>query len=137
EERFEIATPVGDIWMWGRDTGKPIALVMTGAFADAHIYSRLQLVLPQFDVLRTHLPGNHCPELIDISVGVMASGVSQALTSHFGGRPMVAIGLSTGALVAMALTSPDLKALLLVEPFLRTLQIWPFRGMVAEYPSAG
>jgi pimeloyl-ACP methyl ester carboxylesterase len=133
EERFEIATPVGDIWMWGRDTGRPVALLIAGAFADFAIYDRLQIVLPQFDVLRTHLPGNHCPPLAATNIGVMASGISQALAARFAGRPTVAIGLSAGALVAMALASPDLKALLLVEPFLRTLHVWPFRGMVEDY----
>jgi pimeloyl-ACP methyl ester carboxylesterase len=133
EERFKIATSLGEVWMWGRDTGKPIALVIAGAFADFAIYDRLQIVLPQFDVLRTHLPGNHCPELAATDVGVMAGGISQALAGRFAGRPTIAIGISAGALVAMALASPDLKALLLVEPFLRTLHVWPFRGMVEEY----
>ena len=137
EERFEIATSLGEIWMWGRDTGKPIALVITGAFAEFDIYTRLQLVLPQFDVLRTHLAGNHCPSLIDTSIGAMASAISQAMTSRFGGRPLIVLGISTGALVAMAVATPDLKALLLVEPFLRTLHVWPFRGMVQEYRSPG
>jgi hypothetical protein len=133
EERFEIAMSLGEVWMWGRDTGKPIALVIAGAFADFAIYDRLQIVLPQFDVLRTHLPGNHCPELAAANVGVMAGGISQALGARFAGRPTVGVGLSVGALVAMALTSADLKALLLVEPFLRTLHVWPFRGMVDDY----
>lgn len=137
EERFEIATSLGEVWMWGRDTGKPIALVITGAFADADIYTRLQLVLPQFDVLRTHLPGNHSPPVADTSIGVMAAAISQAMTSRFGGRPLVILGISAGALVAMAVATPGLKALLLVEPFLRTLHVWPFRGMVGEYRSPG
>jgi pimeloyl-ACP methyl ester carboxylesterase len=133
EERFEIATPLGDVWMWGRDTGKPIALVITGAFADFDIYTRLQLVLPQFDVLRTHLPGNHSPALAETSIGVMAAAISQAVSSRFGGRPLVIVGISTGALVAMAVATPGLTSLLLVEPFLRTLHVWPFRGMVQAY----
>jgi pimeloyl-ACP methyl ester carboxylesterase len=136
EERFEIATPLGDIWMWGRDTGKPIALVITGAFADFEIYDRLQLVLPQFDVLRTHLPGNHSPALAETSIAAMSGAISEALTSRFAGRSMVTLGFSTGALVAMGVAAPGLKALLLVEPFLRTAHVWPFRGMVEDHRSA-
>lgn len=135
DERFEIPTPLGDIWMWGRDTGRPMCLVITGAFADFDIYTRLQLVLPQFDVLRTHLPGNHCPSLIETSIGVIGAAISQAVTSRFAGRPLVILGVSAGALVAMAVATPGLRALLLVEPFLRTLHVWPFRGMVGEYRS--
>jgi pimeloyl-ACP methyl ester carboxylesterase len=97
DERFEIATSLGEVWMWGRDTGKPIVLLITGAFADFDVYDRLPLVLPQFDVLRTHLPGNHSPVLIDTSIGVMAGAISQAMTARFGGRPLVILGLSTGA----------------------------------------
>src|SRR5258706_3734997 len=120
EDRFEIATPLGDIWMWGRDTGKPVVLLITGAFAEFHVYDRLQLVLPEFDVLRTHLPGNHCPELIDISVGVMSGAVSQAMGARFAGRALVILGISAGALVAMGVRTPGLAAMMLVEPFLRT-----------------
>jgi len=133
EQRFEIATPLGEVWLWGRDTGQPILLVVTGAFAEFEVYDRLQLAAPQFDVLRTHLPGNHGPELSDGSIEGMAAAISQAMVARFAGRPFVILGLSTGALVAMAIAAPDLKALLLVEPFLRTLHVWPFRGMANHY----
>ena len=134
EDRFEIATPLGDVWMWGRDTGKPILLVVTGAFAEFGVYDRLQLVLPGFDVLRTHLPGNHSPPLIDTSVGVMGRALGLAMDARFADRPFVAIGVSTGAVAAMAMTSPGLKALLLIEPFLRTAHIWPFGDMLEPHP---
>lgn len=134
EERFEVATPLGEIWMWGRDTGKPICVVITGAFAEFGVYDRLQLVLPQFDVLRMHLPGNHSPVLVDTSIGVMGHALSLAMAERFAGRPFVMVGVSTGALVAMAVKSPHLKALLLIEPFLRTLHVWPFRGMLEPHP---
>ena len=52
EDRFEIATSLGEVWLWGRDTGKPVVLVITGAFAEFYVYDHLQLALPQFDVLR-------------------------------------------------------------------------------------
>src|SRR5436309_7121331 len=97
EERFEIGTPLGEVWMWGRDTGKPVALVITGAFAEFHIYDRLQLVLPGFDVLRTHLPGNHCPPLVATSIGAMAAALTEAVNARFPGRALLIVGFSTGA----------------------------------------
>ena len=47
EQRFEVETPFGPVWLWGRDTGRPLVVVATGAFAESWVYDRLQLALPE------------------------------------------------------------------------------------------
>lgn len=135
EQRFEVETPLGPVWFWGRDTGRPLLLVINGAFAEFWVFDRLQAELPDVDVLRTHLPGNHCPGLVANNVGTLAHALSHALEQRFAGRRVAVVGLSTGALAAMALRAPGVVWLLLVEPFLRTRHVWLFPRMLDRVSS--
>ena len=72
-ERFEVGTSLGPLWFWGRDTGRPILLVISGAFAVADFFWKIQELFPAADVLRTHLPGNHCPHLSQTSIRAFAT----------------------------------------------------------------
>ena len=38
EELFAVETGLGPIWLWGRDTGQPVLLIITGAFCDARLH---------------------------------------------------------------------------------------------------
>lgn len=126
--RFE--TPLGPIDFRGRDTGLPVQLVITGAFAPEHQLELNQARFPELDVWRTHLPGNHCPPLMTVSVGAFGFALSHALRAALAGRRAQVVGLSVGALVALAL-APDLVAhLVLVDPPLRPSSAWPLRQLV-------
>ena len=130
EQRFEIDTPLGPVWLWGRDTGRPLMLIINGAFAEPWVLDRLQGRLPDVDVLRTHLPGNHCPGLVVNDIATLAQALDLALEQRFPGRRAAVVGLSTGALAAMAMTWPGVVRLLLIEPFLRTRHVWLFPAML-------
>lgn len=134
ETLCEVATPFGPVHMWGRDTGRPVLFAIAGAFAAPTYLHLLQTRFPELDLWRTHLPGNHCPPLVTASVGVFGAAYSQALSSRLGGRPALVVGASVGALVAMALGSPEIRASVLVEPPLRTGQAWPLRTYPAKAP---
>jgi pimeloyl-ACP methyl ester carboxylesterase len=129
EQPFDIATPLGPIRFWGRDTGKPLIVVLTGLGAEVWIYDRLQGDFPDADVLRTHLPGNHSPRLENASVGGFGAALAKALATGFPGRPATLVGISLGALVALACHASQKTAMVLVEPFLRTGGIPEFRAM--------
>lgn len=129
EQRFEVETPFGPVWLWGRDTGRPLVVVATGAFAESWVYDRLQLTLPAVDVVRFHLPSNHCPPLAPNNLGTISRGLTTALETLFPNRPTAIFGLSTGALVALAVTAPQVRRLVLVEPFLRTAHAWPLHDL--------
>lgn len=135
EPQFELPTPLGPVWLWGRPTGRPTLVVVTGLFADAGTMDHLAGLLPEVDVLRTHLPGNHCPRLAAVSVGAFASALSSALDQVVA-APLGVLGLSVGALVAMGVRSPHLKGLVLVEPPIFTRDLWPLArpDLVARDP---
>lgn len=128
ETKFIVPTGLGDIWLWGRDTGRPVILIITGAFAEFDYLEDARRHFPDADVIRAHLPGNHGPELATISIGAFAFAFSEAI-ARFGNRPIAVVGVSTGALVALALRAAGVGALLLIEPPLRSDLLWPFENM--------
>lgn len=133
--RFE--TPFGPIELHGRDTGRPVQLVITGAFASANTLELNQERFPELDVWRTHLPGNHAPPLIATSVGVFGTAISHALRQRLAGRTARVIGLSVGALAALALDPELVDRLLLVEPPLRPDRAWPLLQLRDAMPPGG
>lgn len=132
-----IETPFGPVELLGRDTGRPVQLVITGAFASENTLELNQDRFPDLDVWRTHLPGNHGPPLVATSVGVFAAAISQAVRQRLAGRRASVIGLSVGALVAMALDADLVDRLLLVEPPLRPDRAWPLRQLLDAMPPGG
>lgn len=122
--KYAVETRLGPVWLWGRLTGKPVLLIITGAYANAEYMAGNENTWPDVDVLLCHLPGNHCPELVTHSVGAYAAAYSEALAS-LTREPVVVLGVSAGALVALALKHPSLRAIVAVEPPLRTGELWP------------
>jgi hypothetical protein len=117
-------TSLGEVWLWGELTGKPVLLIVTGAFADPGTLDHAGASFPTVDVLRTHLPGNHCPRLAVVSVEAYAAALSEALAQIAPDVPLGIVGLSLGALVALGVRAPGLRHLLLVEPPLSTAETW-------------
>ncbi len=81
------------------------------------------------DVARFHLPSNHSPPLTPNNLGTISRGLTLALETLYPGRPTVIFGLSTGALVALAVTARQVRRRVLVEPFLRTAHAWPLHDL--------
>jgi pimeloyl-ACP methyl ester carboxylesterase len=123
-EKLELQTPLGPIWLWGRASGRPTLLVVTGAFANFTVMDHFERVLPDRDVLRMHLPGNHCPRLTTTSIGAYAAALTDALGQAVS-APLVVLGISAGALVALGVRAPNLRGLLLIEPPIFTENLWP------------
>lgn len=131
----EVDTPFGKVWLHGVDTGRPVLLIIHGAFAEFEAIGQVHSLL--FDVFQVHLPGNHCPALEATSLGVWAAAYSRALQAQFPERTVAVAGMSTGALVALALRSPQVKHLVLVEPPLRPATAWPLHGLGRTAPAWG
>jgi pimeloyl-ACP methyl ester carboxylesterase len=136
-EVTRVETPLGPIEFHGRDTGRPVQLVITGAFASCNTLELNQDRFPELDVWRTHLPGNHSPPLVATSVGVFAAAISQALRQRLARRTASVIGISVGALVAMALDPELVDRLLLLDPPLRPDRAWPLLQLRGAMPPGG
>lgn len=134
EAKLEVDTPLGPVWFWRRDTGRPVLLLITGTFANADVLDQLDETLVGVDVWRVHLPGNHCPPLAANSVGVFAAAYSRAIGAALAGREVVVAGLSVGGLVALGLRAANIRGLVVVEPPLLTEGVWPLRIVGEQAP---
>jgi hypothetical protein len=122
---MQLQTPWGEVWLWGpAPRGRPLLLIVTGAFADPGTLDHVGRVFPAIDVLRTHIPGNACPVLTETSVAAFAAALSDALRQAVPEAPIGILGLSLGALVSLGVRVPNLRRLLLVEPPLLTEPTW-------------
>jgi pimeloyl-ACP methyl ester carboxylesterase len=134
---LEIETPGGPVWLFGRDTGRPLLLIITGAFANIGTLEGAQEAFPFLDVLRAFLPGNHSPSLGDTSVKSFGAAFSYAISGRFSGRLVMVLGMSVGALVALELKAPSVRRLVLVEPVLMTRGAWPLLDFQQRMPPGG
>ena len=133
-EIIEVQTEFGPIQFRGTDTGKPILLLITGAFSSEQVMVQLGARFGKVDVLRAHLPGNHCPPLIEASVGVFGAAYGAALDKRFPGRDVVLVGLSVGALVGFAMRSSAVRAIVAIEPPLLMREAWPLVVLREQAP---
>jgi pimeloyl-ACP methyl ester carboxylesterase len=115
----------GPIWFRGREAGRPVVLLITGFLADERLWDLAPDMLPEFDYLRVHLPGNHSPPLAASDVATVAAAISEAIAVRFGDRPLLLAGFSLGATVALGVRAPNLTRRFLVEPILDTEGLWP------------
>lgn len=128
----EVQTALGPVWLWGELTGKPVLLIITGAFAVENTLDHTARFFPEVDVLRAHLPGNHSPSLAVTSIGAFASAFTEAVEAVAPGLPLAVVGISTGALVAMGMRNAGLRQIVAIEPPLRTVDLWPLAETFAE-----
>ncbi len=133
----QIETPLGPVVFHGRDAGRPVMLFILGAFAERDQLDHVQALIPGVDVWRVHLPGNHCPPLAATPVGAFGSAISHALKETAAGRQVAVIGLSAGALVALALDQALIRRMLLVDPPLHPTLVWPFEWFRGAMPAGG
>jgi pimeloyl-ACP methyl ester carboxylesterase len=108
----------------------PLVVVIRGSFPKADDYEDLEI--PGADIAWLHLPGFFSPLLADPSIEAFAQGFDEALEHIFPHRPLLIVGVSTGALVALAMSSGRILGRVLVEPFLSTAPLWPFIDFLRE-----
>lgn len=129
-ERTDIATPLGPIALWAQagalTSAKPLVLVITGAWAEADDMIRMpRAVAPDWDAAIMRLPGNGVPWLSETSIPAWAAATDAMIGTALKGRIVLAIGLSVGALVALALRAPEVRRIVALEPPLVMSKLWP------------
>jgi pimeloyl-ACP methyl ester carboxylesterase len=125
-----IRTRLGPIPLWSPPgalaSAKPIVLAITGAWAEPNDMIRLPAVVgPAWDAAVMRLPGNGTPRLAETSIAAWACAVGELVDTAFADRPVVLVGLSVGALVALGVRSPGVRRLVALEPPLVMSKLWP------------
>jgi len=127
-------TSYGPVPVWGEfdrfESYRPLLFVIRGAFPDLDSMTLLYRHLPEFDVALVHLPGMHSPFFSECSVNVFARAFDEVVVA-LDKRKIFALGLSTGALVALAMRGAE--SLILVEPPLSTADAWPLIPQFLEW----
>jgi len=123
-------TSLGPIPLWAPAdalaSAKPVVLVITGAWAEPDDMIKTAAVVgPDWDAVVMRLPGNGTPALAETSIAAWARAVGELVEATFAGRPVVLVGLSVGALVALGVRSPLVRRVLAIEPPLVMEKLWP------------
>jgi pimeloyl-ACP methyl ester carboxylesterase len=131
-----IQTRLGPIPLWSPpgalESAGPMVLVITGAWADADDMMKTPgVVPPAWDAAVMRLPGNGTPRLAETSVEAWARAVSELVGTALAGRPIVLVGLSIGALVALGVRSPQVRRVVALEPPLVMGKLWPMAERLA------
>lgn len=113
-----VETAFGSVPVWRRGHGRPV-LVIRGAFGAPD--QLLSIDLPGVEFNFVHLPGHNTKHFADKSLAAFSSAFDEVMK----GRDYIALGASTGALVALGLKRPT--AIVAVEPFLSTVDLWIWR----------
>jgi hypothetical protein len=121
-----VETALGRVPIWGDfQSDRRLVLGIRGAHADEDQLA--DLGPPDCDLALVHLPGFFSPSLQAISIGVFVAAFDEVIRLKFPRRDITAVGISTGALVALGLRSPEVRRVLAVEPFFSTAKLWPLR----------
>lgn len=128
-DRLVVETSLGPLPFVGRihtDRAKPAMLIIGGAFAPSdHMHDMVDMY-PQASILVGYLPGMHSASLGTWDMAKLSSAFDEALALLFPSQPLVAYGVSTGALITLGLKAANLRRHLVEEPFLSTESLWPF-----------
>src|ERR1700735_3399505 len=116
-----VQTGLGPIPLWSPSgalgSTRPVVLVITGAWAPAdEMIKTADVVGPAWDAVVMRLPGNGTPILAETSVEAWGRAVGELVATALAGRPVVLVGLSIGALVALAVRHPQVARVVALEP---------------------
>ena len=137
----DVTTRYGIISLWSRpgayDGARPVVLAIGGVLSLAEDLQSLPATLGILaDGCIMRLPGAAAPSLSPPGLATICLAVSELIEELFAGRPVVLMGVSTGAVVAMGVRAANLARVVALEPPLVTGKLWPIlepvRGALAK-----
>jgi hypothetical protein len=128
--RRDVTTSVGMLSLWSRPEilggARPVVLGLQGLFAGADDLSGLPDVLaPLADAAVVRYPAQGLPGLGLDALRAYARALDELIAATFPDRPVVVLGVSLGALAALALQAPSVRRIVAVEPPLVAGGLWP------------
>jgi glycosyltransferase involved in cell wall biosynthesis len=134
--RTDVRTRQGVVPIWSRPNalagGAPVVVAIQGPFAGPDDLANLpEELAPVADAAILRLPGIGAPRLSGNTLEAAAEAVGEVIAQRFAGRPVVLMGVSAGAVIALAVRTPAVRRIVAVEPLLRTADLGPLEGAPA------
>jgi hypothetical protein len=131
-DRLIVQTSCGALYLAGRlhaDPATPALVAMGGIWTPRDFLHDLIDAFPDVSVIVAPLPGMGGSLTSTFDIATLARSLDEAVATLFRDAPVVAYGVSTGALVTMGLKAPQVARQVALEPFFRTAPLWPFHEM--------
>lgn len=103
----------------------PALLCLRGIWAPRTHLNELLHVFPREDIVIADIPGMWSPQPEPSTMQTFAAAYDEVIAQLLPDRDVVVLGVSTGAVAALALKSPRVRGIVAVEPFLSTANLWP------------
>lgn len=123
----KVTTSICPITMSARIDGRPGPglVCIRGIWAPRTQLNELLHVFPLHDMVIGDIPGMWAASPDPSTIGQFGSAYDELIAQLFPNRPVVVLGVSTGAVTALALKSAQVSGIVAVEPFLSTANVWP------------
>jgi hypothetical protein len=136
--RRDVATRFGPIALWSLPGAydvsmKPVVLAIGGSLSPIDdlkaLLGRLGILA---DACLMRMPGSEAPPLSSLAVADISLAVEELVEAVFPGRPVVLLGASIGAVVALGVRAANVARIVAVEPPLLTAGLWPIVGPLRD-----
>lgn len=128
-ENLILGTAAGEFAVAGRrhvGAPRPTLVTLVGAFPPKGHMHELIDWFPDANVLVAALPGFFATRFVDAGVSELRAAFDDVIRCVAADQPVVVLGISTGCLVTLGLTSPNIRRQVALEPFFSTAGLWPF-----------
>jgi SAM-dependent methyltransferase len=136
----DVAQRLGAVRLWlgpgTGEAGRPIVFAIPGILAkpdDLLVLGRRLGMFAGMCVMR--LPSERAAALSSCAMADLSAVVGEILERRFADRPVVALGVSTGAVIALGVRCANLARVVAVEPPLVTEGLWPVAGPLSRHLS--
>jgi hypothetical protein len=134
----DVTTPLGVVGTWTSPTVdatvRPLVFAIPGFLSTTDNLIKLGESLGLLaDLCLMRLPSNRSAALSTTAPADLARMVSGLIEEMFPGRPVVLLGESSGALIALGVRSSNLARVIAIEPPLATGNLWPIVGPLRKY----
>ena len=134
----DVTTRLGVVRLWttprAPDSTRPMVFAIPGILSTmADIVALGESLGLLGDMCLMRLPSHRDAPLSSCALPDLAALVGELLETRFAGRPVVALGVSSGAVIALGVRAANLARIVAVEPPLATAGLWPVFGPLADY----
>lgn len=128
--RREVTTSLGVVPVWSRPevaaSRRPLVLALPGLFGGPEELATTPETLAQVaDVALLRLGDLPRPLLADGRPADFARAVDEVVAQQFADRPVIVLGVSIAATVALGVRAAAVRRIVAVEPILATEALWP------------